>query len=72
MRTTLLHLNLSLVATVDGALLFAVVGSVIRADFSSVTEVPRPTIEKTIVQHSKPAGGPDSGNCGHKSDKTIS
>jgi hypothetical protein len=38
------------------------------ADFGSVTEQPRATIEKTIVQQLRPAGGPDSGNCEHKGD----
>jgi hypothetical protein len=38
------------------------------ADFGSVTEVPRPTIERAIVQQPKPAGGPDSGNCESKGD----
>jgi hypothetical protein len=38
------------------------------ADFGSVVEVPPPTIERTIVQQPKPAGGRDSGNCEHKGD----
>jgi hypothetical protein len=38
------------------------------ADFGSVTKVPQPTIERTIVQQPKPAGGPDSGNCESKGD----
>jgi hypothetical protein len=38
------------------------------ADFGSVTEVPKPTIETKIVQEPKPAGGPDSGNCESKGD----
>jgi hypothetical protein len=38
------------------------------ADFGSVTEVPPPAIEKTIVQQPEPAGGPDSGNCESKGD----
>jgi hypothetical protein len=31
------------------------------ADFGSATELPKPTIERKIVQDWKPAGGPDSG-----------
>ena len=38
------------------------------ADFSGVTDVPQPTIERTIVQQPKPAGAPDSGNCERKRD----
>jgi hypothetical protein len=38
------------------------------ADFSSATEVPKPTIESTIVKEPQPAGGPDSGNCESKGD----
>jgi hypothetical protein len=33
-----------------------------------ITEGPRPTIETTVVQQPRPAGGPDSGDCEHKGD----
>jgi hypothetical protein len=47
----------------------AVVGiEFFSADLGSVIEVPPPTIERTIIQKPKPAGGPDSGNCSHKGD----
>jgi hypothetical protein len=38
------------------------------ADFGSLMKLPRPTIERSIVQQPKPAGGPDSGNCEYKGD----
>jgi hypothetical protein len=47
----------------------AVVGfDIFPADFSGTAELPKPTIEQTIVQEPKPAGGPDSGNCESRGD----